>query len=109
MVDKLQQSKKEANHKLRSLRQKIARQNVEPVLPVFDLSESEGDAIIEEDEWRRELELLRLNASIEDERLRRLVHGSGQGRPKSAEFEFAARTILATGIPNTEPNPQPNL
>ncbi len=34
---------------------------------------------------------------MEDERLRRLVHGQGKGRPKSAEFEFAARTILATG------------
>ena len=34
---------------------------------------------------------------MEDDRYRRLVHGSGQGRPKSAEFEFAARTIFATG------------
>ncbi len=49
-VDKLQQSKKEANHKLRSLWQKIARQNVEPVLPVFDLLEIEWEAIIAEDE-----------------------------------------------------------
>ena len=44
-----------------------------------------------------ELTLLRKRQHEEDERLRRLVHGSGTGRPKSAEFEFAARTILATG------------
>ncbi len=78
------------------------------MLPVFNFSETEADEIIEEEEWRRELDLLRRNASIEDERLRRLVHGSGQGRPKSAEFEFAARTILATGILRLKLNPQPN-
>ncbi len=44
-----------------------------------------------------ELTLLRKRQHEEDERLRRLVHGSGSGRPKSAEFEFAARTNLATG------------
>ena len=46
---------------------------------------------------RAELQLLKDKQYVEDERLRRLVHGTGQGRPKSAEFEFAARTILATG------------
>ncbi len=44
-----------------------------------------------------ELTLLRKRQHEEDERLRRLVHGSGSGRPKSPEFEFATRTILATG------------
>ncbi len=46
---------------------------------------------------RAELQLLKDKQYAEDERLRRLVHGTGKGRPKSAEFEFAARTILATG------------
>ncbi len=46
---------------------------------------------------RAELKLLKERQHVEDERLRRLVHGSKKCRPKSAEFEFAARTIPATG------------
>ncbi len=40
-VDKLQQTKKEANHKLRILRQKLGRQSSERPTEVFDLSEME--------------------------------------------------------------------
>ena len=54
--------------------------------------DSESDEAV-----RAELKLLKERQNVEDERLRRLVHGPGKGRPKSAEFEFAALTILATG------------
>ncbi len=106
-VDKLQQSKKEANHKLRNLRQQLARQNVGRPPVLYDLTDINGEEERSLADMREELDLLKLKASIEDERLRRLVHGSGQGRPKSAEFEFASRTILATGVqfPNPYINP----
>ncbi len=58
------------------------------------LADEDGET---EEDVMGELTLLRKRQHEEDERLRRLVHGSGTGRPKSAEFEFAARTILATG------------
>jgi hypothetical protein len=106
-VDKLQQSKKEANHKLRNLRQKISRQNVERPSLLYDLTEINGEEDTSVEEIRDELALLKLKTSIEDELLRRLVHGSGTGRPKSAEFEFASRTILATGMHEPYPNINP--
>jgi hypothetical protein len=37
------------------------------------------------------------NNRLENERLSALLRGCGRGRGKSPEFEFAARTILATG------------
>ena len=37
------------------------------------------------------------NNRMENERLSALLRGCGRGRGKSPEFEFAARTILATG------------
>ena len=97
-VDKLQQTKKEANHKLRMLRQKLGRQRTEGPTELFDLSEMEVEEDILVKDIMKELELLKLKVSAEDERYRRLVRGSGQGRPKTAEFEFACRTILATGV-----------
>ena len=100
MVDRLKQYKKEANHKLRNLRQNLSRQNVEVGLKVVDMSELNGDDDIPYEVLRQELALLKLSGANEDERLRRLVYGTGKGRPKSPEFEFAARTILASG---TEP------
>ena len=106
-VDKLQQTKKEANHKLRNLRQQISRQNVERPSLVYDLTELNGEEDISLEELREELALLKLKTSKEDERLRRLVHGSGTGRPKSAEFEFVSRTILATGTHDPDPNINP--
>ena len=102
-VNKLKQSKKEANHKLRNLRQQLARQNVERPPILYDLTDINGEEERSLDDMREELDLLKLKTSIEDERLRRLVHGSGKGRPKSTEFEFASRTILATGV--HDPNP----
>jgi hypothetical protein len=95
-IDKLKQTKKEANHKLRNLRQRIARLNDEPGLTVVELSEIDVPEEIADEDMRAELALLQLNKTVEDERLRRLVYGAGKGRPKSPAFEFAARTILAT-------------
>ena len=97
MVDRLKQYKKEANHKLRNLRQQLSRQNVEVVSQVVDMSEMDGDEDIPYEALNKELTLLKLRAANEDARLRRLVYGTGQGRPKSPQFEFAARTILASG------------
>jgi hypothetical protein len=96
-IDKLKQTKKEANHKLRNLRQRIARLNDQPGFTVVDLSEIDVPEEIADEDMRAELALLQLNKAVEDERLRRLVYGAGKGRPKSPAFEFAARTILATG------------
>ncbi len=62
-----------------------------------DLSEIDLPEEIADEDMRAELALLQLNKAVEDERLRRLVYGAGKGRPKSPAFEFAARTILATG------------
>jgi hypothetical protein len=64
---------------------------------VVDYSGAQNEDSENVEALRAELQLLKDKQYVEDERLRRLVHGTGQGRPKSAEFEFAARTILATG------------
>ncbi len=70
---------------------------------VYDLTETNGEEDSLLDEMREELALFKMKTSIEDERLRHLVHGSGTGRPKSAEFEFASRKILATGTHDLDP------
>ncbi len=100
-VKKLQEGRKEANHKLKSLRQKLLRQNDDCVFPLVDLSGEEVSMDDPENDVRMELTILRDIQNVEDERVQRLVHGTGQGRPKSPAFEFAARTILATGIITT--------
>ncbi len=46
---------------------------------------------------RGEIALMDDNNRLENERLSALLRGCGRGRGKSPEFEFAARTILATG------------
>jgi hypothetical protein len=97
MVNKLRQSTKEANHKLRILRQKLQRQSVNTPFAVVNLTGLDVEDVEPEVDVYSEFAVLQERQRVEDERLRRLVHGSGQGRPKSAEFEFAARTILATG------------
>ena len=103
MVDKLKQCKKEANHKLRILRQRLGRQNLEPEFRVVDLSEIDGAEGNTDEEMRAELALLKGQIEVENARFRRLIYGAGKGRPKSPEFEFAARTILATGFPHPLP------
>ena len=103
MVDKLKQSKKEANHKLRNLRQRLGRQNVQPAFRVVDLSEIDGPEEGTDEDMRAEVALLKAQLGVENDRLRRLVYGAGKGRPKSPEIEFAARTVLATGTPKPQP------
>ena len=98
MVDKLKQFKKEANHKLRILRQRLGRQNLEPEFRVVDLSEIDQPEQNTDEEMRAELALLKGQIEVENARFRRLIYGAGKGGPKSPEFEFAARTILATGF-----------
>ena len=66
-------------------------------MQVINFAALEGEDGETEEDVLGELTLLRKRQHEEDERLRRLVHGRGTGRPKSAEFELAARTILATG------------
>ncbi len=97
MVDKLQLSKKEANHKIRILRQKLQRQSVDTPFVVVDFTGLDDEDGEPDADVRAELAVLQERERVEDDRFRRLVYGSGQGRPKSAAFEFAARTILATG------------
>ena len=46
---------------------------------------------------RGELGILVEKLEREDKRLQCLLSGCGRGRGKSVEFEFAARSILATG------------
>jgi hypothetical protein len=46
---------------------------------------------------RNKLKLVEEQQRIEDERSGSLITGTGKGRGKSPQFEFAARTILATG------------
>ena len=104
MVDKLKQFKKEANHKLRILRQRLGRQNVEPEFRVVDLSEIDEPEQNTDEEMRAELAILKGKIDVENARFRQLIYGAGKGRPKSPEFEFAARTILATGFPHPFPS-----
>jgi hypothetical protein len=46
---------------------------------------------------RAEIVLMEDKAKQEDDRVSKLLLGCGRGRGKSPEFEFAARTVLATG------------
>jgi hypothetical protein len=100
LVAKLEQKKVAANHKIKMLRQDLRREHaVRPKeLDPVDLAEvpCEEDGSTYND-LRAELSLMQEQQRIEDERLSRLVTGIGKGRGKSPEFEFAARTILATG------------
>jgi hypothetical protein len=99
-VDKLEEQMKVAKHRIKMLLQQLRRvEDVSPVSShVVDLSEvpREEDGTTEND-VRLELLLLQKRVQEEDERVSRLITGTGKGRGKSLEFEFAARTILATG------------
>ena len=100
MVAKLEQSKKETNHKIKMLKQQHRRiaVNLEPSLDVLDLQEvpDEDDGKSSND-LRREIVLMEEKTRSEEDRLARLLKDCGRGKGKSPEFEFAARTILATG------------
>jgi hypothetical protein len=99
-VDKLEQQKRDANHKIKMLQQQIRRglDLATGNRDIVDLSEvpCEDDGTTLND-VRTELLLLQDQVRIEDDRFARLIRGAGIGRGKSLEFEFAARTILATG------------
>jgi hypothetical protein len=67
-------------------------------LYVVDLADvpHEDDALSDND-LRAQLALIEELKRREEERLNKLLSGCGRGGGKSPEFEFAARTILATG------------
>ncbi len=96
VVGKLERNKSDANHKIKMLRQQLRR--VQDSLPktagVLDFSEipCEEDGTTMND-LRRKLELLEDQQRNEAERVDRLTTGTGKGRGKSPEFQFAARTI----------------
>ena len=79
MVDKLKQFKKEENHKLRILRQRLGRQNLEPEFRVVDLSEIDGPEQNTDEDMRAELALLKGQIEVENARFRRLIYGAGKG------------------------------
>jgi hypothetical protein len=96
-VDKLEQNKTEANHKIKMLRQQLRRLelNKGELEVVIDLSEvpCEDDGTTEND-VRVQLALALEEKRVKTERLSRRLRGSGKGKGKSLELEFAARTIL---------------
>ena len=99
-MDKLEQQKRDANHKIKMLQQQIRRglDLATGNRDIVDLSEvpCEDDGTTLND-VRTELLMLQDQVRIEDDHFSRLIRGAGKGRGKSLEFEFAARTILATG------------
>ncbi len=99
-VDILEQNKIDSNHKIKMLRQQLRRTELHKgeVEVVVDMSEvpCEEDGTTETD-VRVQIALLLEEKRVESERLSRLIHGCGKGKGKSPEFEFASRTILATG------------
>jgi hypothetical protein len=96
----LEQGKRETNHKLKIIQQQQRRQagKMELELYVVDLADvpHEDDALSDND-LRAQLALMEELQRREEERLNKLLSGCGRGGGKSPEFEFAARTILATG------------
>ena len=82
------------------LRQQLRRAEVATgeVEVVVDLSnvpcEDDGTA---DTDIRGQLTLVMEAVRVETERLSRLIKGYRKGNVKSPEFEFASRTILATG------------
>ncbi len=98
-MDELEQQKRDANHKIKMLQQQL-RRGLDAATGSCDIVDLSG-VPCEEDgttrDVRSELLLLQDQVRIEDDRISRLITGAGKGRGKSLEFEFAARTILATG------------
>jgi len=90
----------QANHKIKMLQQQLRRAQVSTGVMnvVVDLTEvpCEDDETTYND-VRAELALVMEQQRNEAERLARLIRGTGKGNGKSPEFEFASRTILATG------------
>ena len=99
-ISLLNQSKVATKHKIKILQQQLRRNagKLAGDQHVVDWSSvpNEEDAKTEH-ELRGEIALMEENNRIENDRLSELLRGCGRGRGKSREFEFAARTILATG------------
>lgn len=100
MVKKLEQSQRETNHKIKMIRQQQRRMadKLSDKVDVVDFASvpDEGDGKSAND-IREELDSLAEKVNEEHKRLQSLLNGCGRGRGKSPEFEFAARSILATG------------
>ena len=100
MVKKLEQSQRETNHKIKMIRQQQRRMadKLSDKVDVVDFASvpDEGDGKSAND-IREELDSLAEKVNEEHKRLESLLSGCGRGRGKSPEFEFAARSILATG------------
>ena len=100
MVKKLEQSQRETNHKIKMIRQQQRRMadKLSDTVDVVDFASvpDEGDGKSAND-IREELDSLAEKVNEEHKRLESLLSGCGRGRGKSPEFEFAARSILATG------------
>ncbi len=100
MIKKLKQSHREANHKIKMIRQQHRRmsEKLSDKVDVVDFASvpDEGDGKSAND-IREELALLAEKVKEEHKRLESLLSGCGRDGGKSAEFEFAARSILATG------------
>lgn len=101
MVAKLELNKRETNHKIKMLQQQLRRcsdKKESEEAHVVDVSNvpHEEDGLTD-NELRGELALMNDKLAEEHQRFTQLLSGCGRGRGKSPEFEFAARTILATG------------
>ena len=100
MVKKLEQSQRETNHKIKMIRQQQRRMADKSAykVDVVDIASvpDEGDGKSAND-IRKELDSLADKVKEEHKRLESLLSGCGRGRGKSPQFEFAARSILATG------------
>jgi hypothetical protein len=101
MVAKLELIKRETHHKIKMLQQQLRRcsdKKESEEAHVVDVSNvpHEEDGLTD-NELRGELALMNDKLAEEHQRFTQLLSGCGRGRGKSPEFEFAARTILATG------------
>jgi hypothetical protein len=100
LIAKLEQGKRETNHKIKILRQQQRRRSDKMDIDwnVVDLSAvPHVDDLKTYNDLKAELDAMVQQRQLEEERLLKLLRGCGRGGGKSLEFEFAARTILATG------------
>ena len=100
MVKKFELSHREANHKIKMIRQqhrRISDKLLEKVEDVDFGSVPDEDDGKTANDVRAELAVLAERQRKEQERLESLLRGCGRGGGKSLAFEFAARAILATG------------
>ncbi len=100
LVAKLELHQREANHKIKMIRQQHRRMSNKEADKVHTVDFSCVPDVDDEktaDDLRVELAVLENVQREENNRLGLLLTGCGRGGGKSPEFEFAARAILATG------------